>query len=198
MVLKAKQNLKIFLLNKIEKRMEKDVIAKNPDDRPSINRQYRAAMGRNALRHIRQRITDNTLNPNSEKALTKVLLNSIFFGSKEAKKFTKKYGFRPPKFITMGILAWCNLNCYGCYANAARDELLAKGKSASSWMQTGEHVLSFDAMNRIINDAKKNFGARFFVITGGEPFFYRSQGHDIYDFFAKHKDCYFLVYTNGV
>jgi MoaA/NifB/PqqE/SkfB family radical SAM enzyme len=194
----AKQKAALFFLNQVEKKMMHDVIAKNTDDRPLINRQYRAAMGTNIIKLMKEWVSAGDENPHVKRAISKVLLNSIFFGTKEAKNFRKKNGYVPPKFITLAILAWCNLNCYGCYANAARDELLARGEKISSWMETGEHVIRFDVLNRIIDDAKKNFGARFFVITGGEPFFYKSQGHSIYDLFAKHQDCYFLVYTNGV
>lgn len=196
MIKKVKKSAELLFLSQIEKRITKDIFS--DQSKPRINLEFKRAMGSNLIRQVMKRIENDTLNLNAEKAFSRMLVNSICFGTKEARKFRKAQGYFPPKFITIGILAWCNLNCYGCYANAVRDELLTQGKSASSWTETGEHVLSFDVLNKIINDAKRNFGSRFFVITGGEPFFYRSQGHDIYDFFAKHRDCYFLVYTNGV
>ncbi|MBN1321330.1 MAG: radical SAM protein, partial [Thermoleophilia bacterium] len=41
------------------------------------------------------------------------------------------------------------------------------------------------------------WGERFFVISGGEPFAYRSEGRDLIDLFEKHNDCFFMVFTNG-
>ena len=37
----------------------------------------------------------------------------------------------------------------------------------------------------------------FFGISGGEPFTYRSNGYDLLDMAERHRDCFFLVSTNG-
>ena len=44
---------------------------------------------------------------------------------------------------------------------------------------------------------KKLWGIRFVVISGGEPFAYRSEGKGIVDLCEKHSDCFFMTYTNG-
>jgi MoaA/NifB/PqqE/SkfB family radical SAM enzyme len=41
------------------------------------------------------------------------------------------------------------------------------------------------------------FGRRFVVISGGEPFLYKSEGKTLLDIFRKYNDVFFLVYTNG-
>ena len=97
------------------------------------------------------------------------------FGEKHA-------GQKPPWTIVISPTKACNLRCTGCYANA--DE-----KSA-------EH-LEWDLFDRIITEAKTLWGIRFFTISGGEPFAYRSQGKTLLDAAAKHNDCLFMVYTNG-
>lgn len=198
MVIKElRQKAGLFMLDQARKRIRKYNLKRNPGNKPLINQQYKDAMGRNMMNEMKRKIINDEVNPNVKKVLINVFAKSILFGSKDARKFAKKNGRTPPKFITIAPLVWCNLKCKGCYANACRDTLLAEGKSGSSWIETGEHVLDFNLLNKIVNEAKKRFGMRFFVITGGEPLFYRNQGHNIYDFFAKHKDCYFLMYTNG-
>ena len=94
----------------------------------------------------------------------------------------KHAGQKPPWTIVISPTKACNLRCTGCYANA--DE-----KSA-------EH-LEWDLFDRIITEAKTLWGIRFFTISGGEPFAYRSQGKTLLDAAAKHNDCLFMVYTNG-
>lgn len=195
---KIRQKTELFVLDQIKKKMHKYNIKENPENKPLINQLYKDAMGRNMINIMKKKIINNDLNPNVKKVFAKVFTKSILFGSKEAIKFKKRHGRLPPKFITIAPLVWCNLKCKGCYANACRDALLAQGKSGSSWIDTGEHVLDFNLLNKIVNELKKRFGMRFFVITGGEPLFYRNHGYDIYDFFAQHKDCYFLMYTNGI
>ncbi len=182
---------KVFI-DKARKRMYRDLIVRS-HDRPLINKQYQYALGNIILNQVEEK----NFNPNAERALRNVILKGIFFGTKEARRYANKYGEKPPKLMTIAPSIWCNLQCIGCYANAFKDELLAQGKSEKSWIETGEHVLYFNLFNKIINDAKRNFGMRFFVITGGEPLLYQSQGKTIYDVYAQHKDCYFLMYTNG-
>jgi MoaA/NifB/PqqE/SkfB family radical SAM enzyme len=41
------------------------------------------------------------------------------------------------------------------------------------------------------------WGAAFVVISGGEPFLYRSEDKDLLDMAEAHPNLYFLVYTNG-
>jgi MoaA/NifB/PqqE/SkfB family radical SAM enzyme len=57
--------------------------------------------------------------------------------------------------------------------------------------------LEWPVFDRIISEAKTQWGLRFFVISGGEPLAYRSQGKDLLDMVARHDDCFFLMYTNG-
>ncbi|HMN15564.1 MAG TPA: radical SAM protein, partial [Bellilinea sp.] len=57
--------------------------------------------------------------------------------------------------------------------------------------------LSWETFDRIITEAKTLWGVRFFVISGGEPMAYRSDGKDLLDMVEKHDDCFFMMYTNG-
>jgi MoaA/NifB/PqqE/SkfB family radical SAM enzyme len=98
-------------------------------------------------------------------------------------RFAEQHGgVRPPWSVVISPSKACNLHCVGCYASATEE--------------AAEH-LEWDLFDRIITDAKKQWGIRFFTISGGEPFAYRSQGKGLLDAAAKHSDSFFMVYTNG-
>lgn len=104
------------------------------------------------------------------------VINQCILAEDIRQDFAKKEGFTPPWFMAISPSMRCNLRCVGCYAAeySKKDDLPYKD------------------YDRLITQAKKN-GTYFFVILGGEPFFHE----DNYKIFRKHKDCYFLVYTNG-
>jgi MoaA/NifB/PqqE/SkfB family radical SAM enzyme len=52
-------------------------------------------------------------------------------------------------------------------------------------------------LDRIMTEAKQQWGVSLFVFSGGEPLAYRSQGKDLLDIVEKHQDCLFLMFTNG-
>ncbi|MEJ2007028.1 MAG: radical SAM/SPASM domain-containing protein [Acidobacteriota bacterium] len=90
-------------------------------------------------------------------------------------------GQKPPGLMVISPTRTCNLRCTGCYASAG---------------PSGERM-DWDVFDRIITEAKKLWGMRFFVISGGEPFTYRSHGKGLLDMVRKHADCFFMCYTNG-
>ncbi len=98
------------------------------------------------------------------------------------KEFTRVHGTEPPSFLTIGPTQKCNLTCTGCYASSCADSA---------------PTLDFDVVDRIFREQKELWGSHFTVITGGEPFMYKSRGMDIIDLAGRHPDRYFLVYTNG-
>jgi MoaA/NifB/PqqE/SkfB family radical SAM enzyme len=99
-----------------------------------------------------------------------------------AVNFAMKHGGqKPPGLMVISPTRTCNLRCTGCYASAG---------------PSGER-LDWDVFDRIITEAKKLWGMRFFVISGGEPFTYRSHGRSLLDMVKRHHDCLFMSYTNG-
>ena len=52
-------------------------------------------------------------------------------------------------------------------------------------------------MDRLVRDAHDDWGSRFFVLTGGEPFAWREGGRGIFELAERHADCFFIVYSNG-
>lgn len=95
--------------------------------------------------------------------------------------FKEKYGDYPPGFLAISPTRACNLNCIGCYAGT----------------EDRPGTLSFAAFDRILREMKELWGASLVVLSGGEPFLYRSDDKDLLDIAGRHLDMYFLVYTNG-
>jgi len=95
--------------------------------------------------------------------------------------FREKYGQYPPGFLTVSPTRACNLNCKGCYAGT----------------EDRPGTLSFQVFDRLLKEMEELWGAAFVVISGGEPFLYRSEDKDLLDMAEAHPNLYFLVYTNG-
>lgn len=87
----------------------------------------------------------------------------------------KRGEFFPP-FLYISVINSCNLRCQGCWVDVA-------GKQTK---------IDFDAMNRMLTEAKE-MGNAFFGILGGEPFMHR----ELLDILEAHPDAYFQVFTNG-
>lgn len=125
----------------------------------------------------------------SKKVTNKIIssfLNSVIFKDPKAKlsekSFFEKYKQNPPRLVTISLTKKCNLNCDGCYATSTT---------------TDNEQIDWDTLNKLMDQLYIDMGMRFFVISGGEPFLYNSNGNSLIDLAASRKDCYFLVYTNG-
>jgi len=81
-----------------------------------------------------------------------------------------------PPFLYLSIVNSCNLRCQGCWVDVSAPQ----------------QALSVDAVNRVINEAKK-LGNSFFGILGGEPFMHP----ELMTILSSHPDAYFQVFTNG-
>ncbi len=81
-----------------------------------------------------------------------------------------------PPFLYISVINSCNLRCQGCWVDVAAPQ----------------HKIEADAMDRLIGEAKE-MGNSFFGILGGEPFMHK----DLLEILARHRDCYFQVFTNG-
>jgi MoaA/NifB/PqqE/SkfB family radical SAM enzyme len=127
---------------------------------------------------------EDSLSPASLEGLIGRLLHDVLgrVAAEDVKqRFVARNGCRPPEFLTLSPGKICNLRCAGCYANAG---------------PTPEK-LDWATLDRIVREAHDLWGLRFFVISGGEPFAYRDQGHGVLDLAERHRDCYFLSYTNA-
>jgi len=123
------------------------------------------------------------IGPGARNKLADVFLGKIVYKSSEARRqFVEKHEMNPPGFVLISPTARCNLKCKGCYA----------GSDA-----TRNATLSYDTVNRILNEKVNLWGSHFTVVSGGEPFIYKDDGKTLLDIFEQHPDQYFLVYTNG-
>ncbi|MDR2389629.1 MAG: radical SAM protein [Tannerellaceae bacterium] len=80
-----------------------------------------------------------------------------------------------PAFVMISITENCNLACSGCWVSHG-----------------GKKRLSPRQLDGIITSCKKQ-GSYFFGILGGEPLLYP----ELMEILARHKDCYFQLYTNA-
>lgn len=118
------------------------------------------------------------------RGILQVLIKTLFIdrgNPEQQKRFQEAFGKLAPSFLLLAPGKACNLRCPGCYSDS--DDRRAS--------------LEWSLIDRIVEEAKELWGERLFVISGGEPFAYRSEGKGIMDFFEKHQDSFFLVYTNG-
>ena len=168
------------LIKAIEKATHK-MSLKGPE-RPEKVKEDRFYMGRALLNSMNRAFASGNISKECIRKLTDVFLTKIFVeGIHTRREFKEIHGFRPPGLITIAPSNVCNLKCKGCYAG----DVYAKS------------TLDYEIFDRIISDMKKEFGAHFFVITGGEPFMYKDKGKTLMDILAKHQDAYFMAYTNG-
>jgi len=140
------------------------------------------------LGQARQNLEKGFISPNVLLKMIGTLVKKSYNPDRHAKlnpvkeAYKNKYGEYPPQFLTLSPGKGCNLHCTGCYASS--DISLAE-------------KLDFETSRRILQEAHDIFGTRFMVISGGEPFMYKSHGKTILDLFEEFNDIFFLVYTNG-
>ncbi|MCD6399439.1 radical SAM protein, partial [candidate division WOR-3 bacterium] len=176
-------SLRRFVLKNMEKKIYDDLIIGNPDNRPVRVQEDKYYMGRALIRSIDRAISKGHISKEASRGLLDVFLGNVFFGGfYKRMEYMKKYGYRPPVFMTISPGKACNLRCIGCYAASG-----GENKEKLPWSVTDE----------IIMQAKELWGMNFFVISGGEPLLYKDNGKGILDLFEKHSDSYFLMYTNG-
>ncbi|NBB95450.1 MAG: radical SAM protein [Planctomycetes bacterium] len=82
-----------------------------------------------------------------------------------------------PSFLFISLTSRCNLCCQGCWVVGAEPPA----------------DLSIADLDRLIA-AGKAHGSRFFGLLGGEPTLHPH----LYDILARHRDCYFQLFSNGL
>ena len=144
----------------------------------------RVAMGISIMESLRRSIRGNHMSDSYLHGMLQILIKTLFIdrgNPEQRKQFQEAFGKQAPTFLLLAPSKACNLRCPGCYADS--DDKTNK--------------LEWSLTDRIIREAKDLWGERFFVISGGEPFAYRSEGKGLVDLFAKHSDSFFMVFTNG-
>lgn len=144
----------------------------------------RMEIGISVLRTIERSIGRGRLSQETIRKVLNVLASGIFINKGEPTaraRFIEQYKTRPPEILLICPTKGCNLRCKGCYADSASDF----------------EKLSWPTLNRLLQEARDMWGARFIALTGGEPLAYHDQGKDILDLVERHPDYFFLMYTNG-
>lgn len=169
---------------RFDKMLYKEIAeSKNPLYSKNV-RQYQyygyKALYRSFLRNFNRGIISSKV----AKRIIETLVDLAIFRDRDniCTNFEKKYKQTPPNFITISPTKTCNLLCPGCYAISEKDN---------------EQKLDWLTIDKIIQEMHDDFGIRFYVISGGEPLMYKSNGKTILDLLEKWNDCYFLMYTNG-
>ncbi len=179
----ANDAIRGMILKKADRKIYELFVEMNPLKRPRRVQVDKYAITRNLLYAVDKALKRKNISPRVRKGLLKVLLGNIFLGGREElRKFKEEHGIEPPGFLTISPGAACNLHCDQCYAGD---------------LSESEKKLEFDLVDRIVTDKTKCWGSFFTVISGGEPFMWKSQGKDILDLAENHADNYILIFTNG-
>ena len=113
-----------------------------------------------------------------KRLLWKFGYNFGYKGMRAVERFQKrmKRGEYFPAFLFISVTNACNLSCQGCWVSQTNPP----------------RQISPDTLDNLIRECK-GLGSFFFGILGGEPLLYDG----LFEVFARHPDCYFLLFTNG-
>jgi MoaA/NifB/PqqE/SkfB family radical SAM enzyme len=142
--------------------------------------------GRALIKSILRNFDGKYISKESVKRFIDTLLESAIYQGNQREAavlaYKNKYGIDPPFFITLSPTNKCNLHCTGCYASAK---------------STDCETLDWTTVDKIMHETHDQMGIRFYIISGGEPLMYQSEGKTILDLPRQWSDCFFLMYTNG-
>ncbi|HMN14739.1 MAG TPA: radical SAM protein, partial [Bellilinea sp.] len=179
--------LRKMIVKRLKKQMFEDLKTKRQEGNtvPGVD-DDKTAFGLAIVNTLDRAIENRYFSDKVMRTLFDIVAKDLFLKQGEnrniAEQFRIETGSNAPTFMVISPGKACNLQCTGCYANAG--------------IMTNEK-LSWEIFDRIITEAKTLWGVRFFVISGGEPMAYRSEGKDLFDMAEKHNDCFFMMYTNG-
>ena len=179
----SNSTIRNITLRKFERKIYEKFLG-NADNCPYGVQKDKLAMVRSMIHSIDRALERGAISvPVRRGLLYSYIGNVLLRGENEqVRQFKEEYGTEPPGFLTISPTKRCNLHCKGCYAG-----------STSATATT----LDFEIFDRIMKEKKELWGSYFTVISGGEPFMYKSRGKDLLDIAEKYPDNFFLVYTNG-
>ncbi len=173
------------VMNRVGKWLEDDRLLAHETNRyePGVI-EDRHMLGMAMAHAVERALVEKRISGESLETVSKTLVETLILNNGERgalRSFCAEHDHKPPSFLVISPGKTCNLRCVGCYADAG---------------PTAER-LDWSTFDQIVQEAKTQWGTRFFVISGGEPFAYRSQGKDLIDMAEKHSDCLFMAYTNS-
>ncbi|PWH13645.1 MAG: radical SAM protein [Ardenticatenia bacterium] len=179
--------LRPIIMRELEKRLLSQIEALADPARPRQVTQDKIDLARALIRSAeralaRKQISRHVLHRLLEVFLKNTVLDADDSARVATEEFIKKHGTNPPVTMVISPTKVCNLKCIGCYAACSPGNA---------------ETLDWETFNRVVDDAKRQWGLRFITISGGEPLAYRSNGYDLIDFVKRHNNCFFQMYTNG-
>ncbi|RKX51565.1 MAG: radical SAM protein [Thermotoga sp.] len=111
-----------------------------------------------------------------KKLVNNLIFNEFVIGANKRQAASEEYQTVIPALMVISPTYACNLHCVGCYAG----------------VYGNKYHLSKEEVEDIIKQANE-LGMYFFVISGGEPFFWPH----LLDILEEFNDSYFLIYSNG-
>ncbi len=185
-VLENRGKTRAIFLREFEKKVYNSIVENNPKKRPRKVQEYKYHMLMSMLWSVLRNIDRGIISHEYTKRAVETLVKGALLGNKEQReaneKFKEKYGEAPPAFVVISPTMVCNLRCKGCYAAS----------------HSGARIsLPYSIVKRILQEIHDFWGARFTVISGGEPLMYKDDGKTILDIFREFPDMFFLMYTNG-
>jgi len=151
-----------------------------PDHKTQLEQAAEAVRQKRPIVRVIHRIARQT-HPNFLINFLRNLWIPIWTHAEIRQQFREREGFEPPCLAVISPLKECNLQCIGCYADAAREKQSQR--------------LDFETMDRIVTELR-SYGTPFIVFTGGEPT-HPLIWEDIKRVCRKHSSQAFMMYTNG-
>ncbi|MBW2690863.1 MAG: radical SAM protein, partial [Deltaproteobacteria bacterium] len=112
------------------------------------------------------------------KLAVNMLYNSVYVGDQVREKYKAKYNEDPPFFFVLSPSMRCNLRCFGCYA----------------WQYRGKDEMTRDEVFDVVEQAKRDMGIYFTVLSGGEP----THWPHLIELLEHHDDMFFQIYSHGM
>jgi MoaA/NifB/PqqE/SkfB family radical SAM enzyme len=165
----------------IEWKIYHDYAVRNPENRPVRVQKDKVSFLSAMMHSVDRALSRGLISKHVVNRILESLVDNIVCSETLAQKYASKLSY-PPMFITISPGKRCNLQCAGCYA-------CSDSKAAEK--------LDFTTFDRILTEKEKLWNSFFTVISGGEPFLWEGDGHDIVDMAARHPGQFFLIYTNG-
>ena len=124
-------------------------------------------------------LTKRMIRETDPRLLIKFLYAAGWKGRRAVNKFRKKAetGNPVPAFLFISVTNRCNLSCQGCWVSSTNPS----------------QSLPPEKLDEVITQSK-SYESSFFGILGGEPLLYEG----LFDIIARHPDCYFQLFTNGL
>jgi MoaA/NifB/PqqE/SkfB family radical SAM enzyme len=111
-----------------------------------------------------------------EKIINNLIINDFALGEPIRQQKMHEHKVVLPKLGVISPTYACNLNCVGCYAG----------------LYGRKYELTKEEVSKVLREGNE-LGLYFWVITGGEPFYWPH----LMEILEEFDDNYFLIYTNG-